>query len=122
VVSGAGLTVDGTGIHFLNAANLATAGYETAAIENDVVYKVDITIANVLPPNNGTWEMRLYGTTNAHVGQNVNVTLANGVQVSQYLRTVNAGTATTTAARVRCSGTTGNNNFDVTSISVKRVY
>ena len=120
VVSGTGVTVDGTGIHFVNAANVATVGLESAAIVNDAVYKVEVTIANVGAPNNGTAQILCYGTSNNHVGQFNVPTLAAGTYVG-YVQCSNTATATLTAIRARCSGTTGNNNFDITAVSVKRV-
>lgn len=120
VVSGTGVTVDGTGIHFVNASNVATVGLESAAIVNDATYRVAITIGNVGTPNNGTCQALCYGTSNNHVGQFNVPTLAPGTYVG-YVTTSNTATATLTAIRVRCSGTSGNNNFDVTAVSVRRV-
>lgn len=120
VVSGTGVTVDGTGIHFVNAANVATVGLENAPIVNDARYKISVTIANVGAPNNGTCQVLCYGTSNNHVGQFNVPTLAAGTYVG-YVNTIATATATLTAIRVRCSGTSGNNNFDVTAVSVKRV-
>lgn len=124
VISGTGATVDASGIHFVNASNIATIGYESAPIEDSVTYKIVYTIANVGTPNSAaaTAQTLLYAATTNHLAQTPNRTpIGVGGTYTEYVSTVNAGTATTTAIRVRCNGTSGNNNFDVTYLSVRKV-
>lgn len=117
--SGTGVTVDASGFHFVNATNIAHAQRSSAGIEDNVTYKVQFTIANLGSPNNGRLEALIYGATTAHLGQSTTYTLANGT-FTFYVTTSAAGSVTNTI-RFRCSGTSGNNNFDVTFVSVRKV-
>lgn len=116
-VSGTGITVDASGAHFVAASNIAHFQRSTAGIQDDSVYKVVYTIANFASANGGL-EAKIYGATTAHLGSGP-IHNANGTYTF-YVTTNTAGTVVNTA-RFRATGTTGNNTFDVTAVSVKKV-
>lgn len=122
-ITGTGVSVDANGIHFVNASNIAAVGLESVAIVNLATYKVVHTVANVGSPNSAAAcaDVLLYGTSNNNVGNLPDHTpIGTGGTYTDYVTCNAAGTATTTAIRVRCNGTSGNNNFDVTALSVRQ--
>lgn len=122
-VTGTGVTVDGTGIHFVNASNIAAVGLESAPIVNAATYKVVHTVSNVGSPNSvaACPDILLYGTSSNNVGNSTDHTPVAPATWTEYVTCNAAGTATTTAIRVRCNGTSGNNNFDVSYLSVRQL-
>ena len=116
-VSGTGITVDVNGAHFAAASNIAHFQRATAGIEDNATYKVSYTISNFASANGGL-EAKIYGTTTNHLGSGP-IHNANGTYVF-YVSTTTTGTVLNTA-RFRCTGTTGNNSFDVTAVSVRKV-
>lgn len=117
--TGDGITVDDNGIHFRNAANIATAEC-SAPIEDGGIYMVTFHVANVAPPNDGTVQLLLFGANANNIGLSHYIALADGAY-TQFIICNAAGAAASRAIRVRCNGSNGNNNFDVTSLSVRRV-
>lgn len=115
--SGTGITVDATGAHFAAASNIAHFQRSTAGIEDNARYKVTYTIANFTSANGGLQAM-IYGATSNHLGQGP-VHIGNGTYTF-YVDTVNTGTVLNTE-RFRATGTSGNNTFDVTAVSVRKV-
>jgi hypothetical protein len=114
-VTGTGASVDGTGLHFVSGANVA-AGFKTlTGLKDNTTYEVKITVANwVIGPAKSI----VYGPSLAHAGASANHT-GNGVYTD--LLTTNGAGSSQNQIRIQCTGTTGNNTFDVTSVSVKEV-
>lgn len=108
-------THDATGIHFVNASNLAAASKASAGLEDNATYRVTITIANFV---NGIAQVMLYGPTSNHLGASANLT-ANGTYTFDL--TTSATGSVLNTLRVRATGTSGNNNFDVTQFSVRKI-
>lgn len=114
-LTGTGVTQDANGIHFSGASNLAAASKSSAGLEDNATYEVVITIANLTL---GKAQVMLYGPTTNHLGQGAELT-ANGTYTFQV--TTNATGTVLNTLRVRATGTSGNNTFDITKFSVKKV-
>lgn len=108
-------TVDATGIHFVAASNVASAFKASLGTLDNVTYRVVYTVANwVIGPAKAI----VYGATTAHAGGGTTHS-ANGTY-SEDLTTSAAGSSAN-QIRMQCTGTSGNNTFDITSVSVRRV-
>lgn len=116
---GTGVTVDAGGIHFVAANNstsfadwVVTAPGETA---NDAAYEVAFTVAN---RTGGSVRALVYGASTNKLGSTPSVS-ANGDYVFRV--TTNATGSLTDRIRIQATGTSGQNTFDVTKVSLRRV-
>jgi hypothetical protein len=109
------ITGDGSGLHAAGANNLAGWTYNTA-LEDNTEYEVTYTMSGRTA---GGSRVVLYGATNNHnaVGTTHN---ADGTYTERLITSGNSTTATN-QIRIQCTGTNGNNTFNITAISVKKV-
>jgi hypothetical protein len=108
-------TQDATGIHFVNASNIAAASKTGILTEDSVTYEISFTVTSYV---NGGAQVLVYGNTAAHLALGTTRS-ANGT-FTERLTTTAAG-SNFHEIRIRCTGASGSNNFNVTFISVKRV-
>jgi hypothetical protein len=109
-------TQDASGIHFVAASNIAAADKSgIAALEDNKTYEVVLTVANYV---NGGAQVLVYGDTSAHLG--LGTTRSAAGTFTERVTTSAAGSSFNDI-RIRCTGATPNNNFDITFISVRKV-
>lgn len=109
-------TQDASGIHFVNASNIAAASKTgITQLEDNATYEVKITVANYV---NGGIQVLVYGNTSNHLA-GFTFPSANGTHTLRA--TTSLSGSNFREIRIRCTGTSGNNNFDITSISVRKV-
>lgn len=109
-------TQDANGIYFDAAANSSTAGKSVAALEDDANYKVVITVSGYV---SGAFDIQIYGNTTAHLAQSQTIN-ANGTYTIYLLTDAGAGSLVDTM-RIRATGASGTNTFNITAFSVKKV-
>jgi hypothetical protein len=109
--SGATVTGDGTGLHFLNAASGDNARL-TIATEDNATYEVIYTTAN---RSAGSVVAHLYGPTSAHHGNGSTVSSNN-----TFIQQITTTGASSILSQIRfISGAT--TTLDITAVSVKKV-
>lgn len=109
------VTQDGTGLHFVGAQNIAAAFHTIAGVDN-AVFRVEYTFANMSAAGG---RPIVYGATNAHSGSGT--TRNSAGNYVEYLQTTGGGSFNN-QIRIQATGTSGQNSFDVTFVSVKRVF
>lgn len=109
-----GPTMDGSGIHFVAAANLAAAT-ANVNLKDNTTYNYSITVANL---TGGAVRVLLYGATTAHAGITASFT-TNGVFTGTL--TTNAAGSFANQIKIQATGTGTTNTFDITAFSVTEV-
>lgn len=109
------VTQDGTGIHFAGATNIAAASHTITGVDGAVIevkYTCDITTSGV--------RVIGYGATTAHSGVGTTHNAGGGGSFTERL-TLSAAGSFTNQVRIQATGTSGNNTFNITAFSCKRV-
>jgi hypothetical protein len=109
--SGATVTGDGTGLHFVAAASGDNARL-TIVTEDNATYEVIYTVAN---RSAGSVVAHVYGPTSGHHGNGASIS-ANG-QVTQQILTTGASSILSQIRFISGATTT----LDITAVSVKKV-
>jgi hypothetical protein len=108
-------TIDASGIHFVAASNIASGFNDSVPLKDNTEYEFVFSVSNW---STGGCRLILSGATAAH-GFTGTTRTGNGTYTE---RGVTSGASTaSTAVRVQCTGTSGNNTYDVTLVSVKEV-
>jgi len=109
-------TQNGSGIHFSAAANLAAAHITVNPIADNETYEVTYTVANY---TGGQVRVLVCGDTTNHAGVTTDRN-ANGTYTQRV--TASATSSLLNQIRVQATGTSGTNTFDITFLSVKKVF
>lgn len=109
-------TQDANGIYFNGVSNSGTAGRTVAALEDDANYKVVITVSGYV---SGNFDVQIYGNTTSHLAQSATIS-SNGTHTFYLLTDLGAGSLTD-LMRIRATGASGTNTFNITGFSVRKV-
>lgn len=107
-------TQDASGLLFTAVTN--SAGFHfVVTLEDNVDYEVIVTVTGLTL---GTFKVQVYGATTNHLGASAAIG-ANGTHVIPL--TTSATGSLTNRIRVIANGTTTNNSYRISSISLKKV-